>query len=73
MGCRRWCRLACRHVHLGRRAATSFQETIDNFGGSSTTKFGLLLHTLYPEAGSTPTVLIDNFNSGDQTNPCPVG
>jgi hypothetical protein len=47
--------------------------TIDNFGGSSTTEFGPLLHTLYPEAGRTPTILIDNFNSGDLTNPCPVG
>jgi hypothetical protein len=47
--------------------------TIDNFGGSSTTEFGPLLKALYPEAGPTPTFLIDNFNSGDQPNPALVG
>jgi len=44
--------------------------TVNNFGGSSTTEFGPLLRTLYPEAGFTTTVLINNFNSGDMRNPC---
>ena len=44
--------------------------TVNNFGGSSTTEFGPLLRTLYPVAGFTTTVLINNFNSGDMRNPC---
>jgi hypothetical protein len=44
--------------------------TVNNFGGSSTTEFGPLLHTLYPEPGFTTKVLINNFNSGDMRNPC---
>jgi hypothetical protein len=46
--------------------------TINNFGGSSTSEFGGLLHTVFPTAGFQPIVLIDNFNSGDMPNPCPV-
>jgi hypothetical protein len=48
-------------------------NTVDNFGGSSTTEFGPLFPALYPGPGPTPLTMIDNFNSGDQTNPCPVG
>ena len=44
--------------------------TVNKFGGSSKTEFGPLLHTLYPEAGFTTAVLINNFNSGDMRNPC---
>jgi hypothetical protein len=47
--------------------------TTNHFGGSSQTEFGPLLQTVYPEAGFTPLVLINNFNSGDIPNPCPVG
>jgi hypothetical protein len=47
--------------------------TIDHFGGSSTTEFGPRLHTVYPEAGFQPETLIDNFNSGNLRNACPVG
>ena len=47
--------------------------TIDHFGGSSTTEYGPVLHTLYPEPGFQPETLIDNFNSGDLRNACPVG
>jgi hypothetical protein len=45
--------------------------TTNHFGGSSTTEYGPLLHTVYPVAGNTTQVLINNFNSGDQPNPCP--
>jgi hypothetical protein len=44
--------------------------TVNNFGGNSTAEFGPLLHTLYPEAGFTTAVLINNFNSGNMRNPC---
>jgi hypothetical protein len=44
--------------------------TVNKFGGSSTTEFGPLLRTLYPEAGFTTAVLINNFNSGNMKNPC---
>ena len=44
--------------------------TVNKFGGSSKTEFGPLLRTLYPEAGFTTAVLINNFNSGDMRNPC---
>jgi len=47
--------------------------TIDHFGGSSTTEYGPPLRTVYPEAWFQPETLIDNFNSGDLANPCPVG
>ena len=43
---------------------------MNNFGGSSTAEFGPLLRTLYPEAGFTTSVLINNFNSGNLRNPC---
>jgi len=44
--------------------------TTNNFGGSSKAEYGPLLRTLYPEAGFTTAVLINNFNSGDLRNPC---
>jgi hypothetical protein len=47
--------------------------TVDHFGGNSTTKFGPPLHTLYPEPGFGPEVLIDNFNSGNLRNARAVG
>jgi len=47
-------------------------NTTNNFGGSSTTEFGPLLKTVYPTTGFKTETLIDNFNSGDMPNPCPV-
>ena len=47
--------------------------TIDHFGGSSTTEYGPPLKTVYPEPGFQTETLIDNFNSGNLANPCPVG
>jgi hypothetical protein len=44
--------------------------TINHFGGSSTTEYGPLLKTAYPDTGFTITKLINNFNSGDMRNPC---
>jgi hypothetical protein len=46
--------------------------TTNDFGGSSTTEFGPLLNTVYPVAGPTTITRINNFNSGDIANPCPV-
>jgi hypothetical protein len=46
--------------------------TIDHFGGSSTTEFGPVLYTVYPEPGFTTDTEIDNFNSGNLRNVCPV-
>jgi hypothetical protein len=46
--------------------------TINRFGGSSTTEYGPLLLTAYPEPGFTIKRLYNNFNSGDMRNPCPV-
>jgi hypothetical protein len=50
----------------------SIPGTINHFGGSSTTEFGPLLQTVYPEPGFTTSLLYNNFNSGDTPNPCPV-
>jgi hypothetical protein len=44
--------------------------TIDHFGGSSTAEYGPLLRVLYPEAGLRTLTLYNDFNSGDQPNPC---
>jgi hypothetical protein len=46
--------------------------TTNNFGGSSTTEYGPLLLTPYPVAGNTIQLLFNNFNSGEQSNPCPT-
>ena len=47
--------------------------TVNDFGGSSTTEFGSLEKTLFPEAGFTTATLIRNFSSGDMRNPCRAG
>jgi hypothetical protein len=44
--------------------------TTNHFGGSSTTEYGPLLKTPYPEAGFTISRFFNNFNSGDMSNPC---
>jgi hypothetical protein len=46
--------------------------TTRHFGGSSTAEYGPLLQTVYPAAGFTTLLRYNNFNSGDQRNPCPV-
>jgi hypothetical protein len=46
--------------------------TTNDFGGSSTTEYGPLLKTVFPTTGFKTEVLIDNFNSGNMRNPCPV-
>ena len=46
--------------------------TTNDFGGSSSTEYGPLLKTVYPEAGFTTEKLINNFNSGNMRNPCRV-
>jgi hypothetical protein len=46
--------------------------TINHYGGSSTTEFGQLLRTVYPSAGWTTVSFLNNFNSGDLRNGCPV-
>jgi hypothetical protein len=45
----------------------------NNFGGSSTAEFGPLLSEIFPVAGPTVVTRLENFNSGDMANPCPVG
>ena len=44
--------------------------TVNHYGGSSTAEFGRLLRTVYPAAGFTTATFINNFNSGDEGNPC---
>ncbi len=46
--------------------------TINDFGGSSTVEFGPLLSEIFPVAGPTIVTRLENFNSGDTPNPCPV-
>ncbi len=46
--------------------------TTNHFGGSSTTEFGPLLQTVYPIPGPKIARRFNNFNSGDQANPCPA-
>jgi len=48
-------------------------DTVNDFGGSSTTEFGSLEQTLFPEPGFTTATLIRNFSSGDMENPCRAG
>jgi len=48
-------------------------NTIDDFGGSSTTEFGPLLQTTYPGPGFMPIQRYNNFNSGNLKNVCPAG
>jgi hypothetical protein len=47
--------------------------TVNDFGGSSATEYGPLLQTVYPAAGFTTVLRFNNFNSGNLSNPCPVG
>ena len=54
------------------QGGTHIPGTTNTFGGSSTTEYGPLLLTAYPEPGPTIVRLYDNFNSGDMRNPCPV-
>jgi hypothetical protein len=51
----------------------SIPGTINHFGGSAAAEFGRLLKTDYPSPGFTITTRINNFNSGDLRNACPVG
>ncbi len=44
--------------------------TINHFGGSSTTAFGHLLASVYPDAGFTTATRINNFNRDLRGNPC---
>ena len=46
--------------------------TTNHFGGSSTTEFGHLLFTLFPNSNGKPVVATNNFNSGGIKNPCPA-
>jgi hypothetical protein len=46
--------------------------TINHFGGSSTTEYGPLLFTTYPEPGFTTVTETNNFNSGNLRNVCPA-
>jgi len=45
-------------------------NTVDHFGGSSTTEYGRVLHVLYPNVNMTTFTQIDDFNSGDLSNSC---
>jgi hypothetical protein len=51
--------------------------TIDHFGGSARAEYGKLLRVDFPDATAsgapTLTTSIEDNNSGDQPNPCPVG
>jgi hypothetical protein len=47
--------------------------TIDHFGGSSTTEYGGPLRVVFPEPGFTTSDQIQDFNSGNLRNPCPLG
>ncbi|HEY1593852.1 MAG TPA: hypothetical protein VGF74_00540 [Thermoleophilaceae bacterium] len=44
--------------------------TTNHFGGSSTSEYGPLLKTVYPDVGFTTISEFNNFNSGDKPNPC---
>jgi hypothetical protein len=44
--------------------------TINDFGGSSTTAFGPLLGTVFPEPGFTTATAFGNFNRDLKGNPC---
>jgi hypothetical protein len=46
--------------------------TTNTFGGSSTTAYGSLLATVFPEAGFKTATLFENFNRDLGTNPCPA-
>lgn len=46
---------------------------LNHFGGSAHAEFGSLLYVVEPVAGFTTRNRIQDFNSGDRSNPCPVG
>ena len=50
--------------------------TTHDFGGTSTAEYGPLLPEIFPTtspAGPTAVTRLENFNSGDLSNPCRVG
>ena len=47
--------------------------TIDHFGGSAAAEFGSVLRVVFPVPGFTTAESIQDFNSGDRFNPCPLG
>ncbi len=47
--------------------------TINHFGGSAHAEFGSLLRVVFPVPGPTTIDPIQDFNSGDRSNPCPIG
>jgi hypothetical protein len=47
--------------------------TIDHFGHSSHAEYGSFLRVTEPVAPFTTRTRIQDFNSGDRSNPCPVG
>jgi hypothetical protein len=46
--------------------------TINHFGGSSTSEYGGLLRVVFPRPRFTTVNPIEDFNSGDQPNPCQI-
>ena len=57
----------------GRKAASTFPGTTNDFGGSSAAEFGPLLKSVFPVAGFTTIKKFENFNSGNMPNPCRAG
>jgi hypothetical protein len=55
---------------LWREGGRFMPQTVNDFGGSSTTEFGQLLFTLYPGSNGKPFTVTNNFNSGGIKNPC---
>ena len=51
----------------------SIPGTINHFGGSAHAEFGSVLPVVEPVSGFTTRTRIQDFNSGDRSNPCPVG
>jgi len=47
--------------------------TFDHFGGSAAAEFGSLLRIVFPVPTFTTAEAIQDFNSGDMPNACPVG
>jgi hypothetical protein len=46
--------------------------TINHFGGSSTAEYGGLLRVVFPAPRFTTVNPFEDFNSGDQANPCQI-
>jgi hypothetical protein len=51
---------------------TSIPGTTNTFGGNSTTEFGPLLFSVYPDKGFKPLRRTNNFRNVLSTNPCPA-